>query len=104
MAWSAQDGELVFPNNASQDAVALIRFVNGDLEVEVCAGVELLGRLAVVRNLHVYGQGPNTVGRRLLLSLATWVKDYLDVEELRVEGAPRATGANPGRKPAPLVF
>jgi hypothetical protein len=36
--------------------------------------------------------------------LALWVKDSLDVDELRIEGATRATGASPGRKPTSLVF
>lgn len=83
--------------------VFLVRLGDGTIEIEVCADIQLEGRRALFRHLHVYGPGPNCVGPRLR-SLALWVKDSLDVDELRIEGATRATGASPGRKPAPLVF
>jgi hypothetical protein len=83
--------------------VFLARLADGTIEIEVCADIQLEGRRALLRSLHVYGPGPNSVGARLR-SLALWVKDSLDVDELRIEGATRATGASPGRKPTPLVF
>ena len=68
------------------------------------AALEIVGREARVLGVHLQGAGSNTLGAGALLSLVRWVKDTLDVDILRVEGAPRTTGAGPGRRPSPIVF
>ena len=73
-------------------------------ELEAMFYVHLDWRLAVLRRLDIQGAGPNTLGVPGLRGLAQWVMEALDVDELRIEGATRTSGAGPGRRPAPHVF
>ena len=88
------------------DAAGGVRAVLADGEhiVEFVADFELGARHAVRRGLHVYGAGPNSLGISDLRALIRWAKGHLDVDELRIEGATRTSGASPGRRPTPLVF
>ena len=36
--------------------------------------------------------------------LIRWAMEQLDVDEFRIEGATRTSGAGPGRRPATLIF
>lgn len=83
---------------------AYIRFRNGKDEIEVIAVALLESRVPVLRDPHVQGGGRSTLGHAELRRLADAVKGRLDVDELRVEGAIRTSGAGPGRRPRPLVF
>ena len=97
MNWSVLELEL-------ERDTAAVRFSNGLIEIEVYCDVRELGlRRAVLVGVHVQGPGPNQVGPKIR-SLAKWVKALLDVDELRIEGATRTSGAGPGRDPAPIVF
>jgi hypothetical protein len=98
MPWLAQEFDF-----GGIDTV-LVTLVDGGHRVEVMADVEFDGRRAVLRGLHILGAGRNTLGRAALLGLIRWAKEYLDVDELRIEGAARTSGAGPGRIPAVLVF
>src|SRR5438128_1801695 len=98
MVWSAVN-LLVEP-----DEYCIVKFSNGVVQVEWLFHLHLLGRIAVLQGLHVDGPGPNEIGPAALRDLADWVMERLDVDILRVEGAPRTTGASPGCRPAPLVF
>jgi hypothetical protein len=82
----------------------LVTLVDGNHRIEVLADVELDRRRAVLRGLHIQGVGRNTLGPAVLRGLIGWAKEYLDVDELRIEGAVRTSGASPGRIPAVLVF
>ncbi len=62
------------------------------------------GRRAIFSGVHVQGPGANRLGIRKLLELRNFVKAMIDVDELLLEGALRTTGANPDRRPGPLVF
>jgi len=88
------------------DAAGAVRAVlrNGEHAVEFVADFELGDRHAVLSGLHVYGAGPNSLGTTGLRVLIRWVMEQLDVDELRIEGATRTSGASPGRRPTPLVF
>ena len=86
------------------DDTVLVTLVDGNHRVEVIADIELNGRRAVLRGLYILGAGRNTLGPAALLGLIRWAKEYLDVDELRIEGAVRTSGAGPGRIPAVLVF
>jgi len=82
----------------------LAKFSDGVVSIEIAADVqELSTDRAVLVRVHVLGPGPNMVGLRIR-SLAAYVKELLNVRRLRVEGATRRSGANPGRNPAPLIF
>jgi hypothetical protein len=82
----------------------IVSLSNGTIEVEWLFGFEPRDRTAVFQGLHVDGPGPNAMGWLALRDLARQVMEKLDVDILRVEGAPRTTGAGPGRRPAPIVF
>ena len=82
----------------------LVTLTDGVQIIQVLADVELVGRNAVLRGLHIDGGGRNTLGQRALRELINWAKVHLDVDELRIEGATRTSGAGPGRIPPPLVF
>ncbi len=82
----------------------LVTLTDGGRRVQVLADVELIGRTAVLRRLHIQGSGRNTLGLGTLRKLAEWAKVQLDVDQLRIEGATRTSGAAPGRVPRPLVF
>ena len=81
-----------------------VRLLIGAFELEIMFYVHLDGRSAVLRRLDIQGAGPNTLGVAGLRGLAQWLMELLDVDELRIEGAVRTSGAGPGRRPAPLVF
>jgi len=82
--------------------IAVIR--HGNARWEVAATVITQGASALLRGFHMQGAGANTTGAARLRAMALWAKDELGVEELRIEGAARTSGACPGRKPACLVF
>ena len=76
----------------------------GKTELLAMAEAEFGGFDLTLRNLHIQGPGGNSVGSRYLRRLAQWTMDLVDVDELRIEGATRTSGANPGRRPALVIF
>lgn len=72
--------------------------------VDVLAGVVLDGRVLTLIDLHIQGSGINSLGVGGLKALVSWAKVYFDVDELRIVGATRTSGARPGRRPRPLAF
>ena len=77
---------------------------DGAVEIEVMFYAVLQGRRFVAQRLDIQGSGPNVLGFVALRELAQWVIEFLDVDEVRIEGATRTSGAGPGRRPAPIVF
>lgn len=84
--------------------VVLVRLTDGIHEIAFAATVELTMHRAVLSGCDIQGAGPNTVGVAVLRRLAAWLKERLDVKELRIEGSIRTSGAAPGRQPRPLTF
>jgi hypothetical protein len=80
------------------------RLSNGSAGLEAMFYVDLRDRIAVLCRLDIQGAGPNMLGWAALRDLVQQVMEMLDVDELRIEGAARTSGAGPGRRPAPLVF
>jgi hypothetical protein len=72
--------------------------------ISIVADVAFEGRVALLWSGHIHGDGANTLGGAALLSLIRWAMEFLDVDELRIAGAPRTSGANPGHTPRLLVF
>jgi hypothetical protein len=72
--------------------------------ISIIAEVTFEGRVAMLWNGHIGGDGANTLGAALLRSLTRWAMEFLDVDELRIAGATRTSGAGPGRIPSVLVF
>ncbi len=71
---------------------------------QIAATIDFVGNTAKLRGFHIQGPGPNTTGKAELRALASWLKGELNVDERRIEGATRTSGANPGRRPSTLVF
>lgn len=84
--------------------VVVVRFRLGRESIEFMANVEIHGNVLMLRRCHVQGDLANRVGVARLLALGRWIRQELDVDELRIEGGTRATGANPGHSPRPIVF
>ena len=68
---------------------------NGRVTVHAVAEVTLESGGAVLDRLSIQGPGANRLGWSGLRDLAQWTMETLDVEELRVVGTARTTGANP---------
>ena len=69
------------------------------------AEIDIDGRLLILRGVHVQAEGgANSVGLANLRTVMQIVLERTDCDEARVEGAPRTTGANPGRRPRVLRF
>jgi hypothetical protein len=77
---------------------------NGHIEIELLGFADVNGSLATLSGCHIQGPGPNTAGLSMLHEISRWVMELLDVDELRIEGAARTSGSNPGRRPTTLVF
>jgi hypothetical protein len=84
--------------------VIYVRLLHDSTEIEATFFAYLIGQVATFSRLDIQGAGPNTVGWAALRELAQSVMELLDVDELRIEGSARTSGATPGRRPAPLVF
>jgi hypothetical protein len=82
----------------------LVVLANGNQRIHVLADVELHRAQAVLHGLHIQGGGSNSLGPAALREMIRWAKEYLDVEQLRIEGATRTSGAGPGRIPPVLEF
>jgi hypothetical protein len=77
---------------------------DGIIEVAIMADIAFEGRVASLTKCHVQGAGANTVGPAALRRLIRAAKEYFDVDELRIAGALRTSGAGPGRIPGVIVF
>jgi hypothetical protein len=89
-----------------QDPAGTVRavLVSNGQSIEFVADFELGDRQAIFSGLHVNGGGPNSVGIAGLRNLIRWAMEQLDVDEIRIKGATRTSGAGPGRRPATLFF
>jgi hypothetical protein len=72
--------------------------------IGIIADMTFEGRIAMLWGGHIGGDGANTLGAAALLSLTRWAMEFLDVDELRIAGATRTSGANRGHTPRLLVF
>lgn len=95
MTWRVVDLEI------TPDDLVFARLSNGTVAIDVLGFLEITRRSAILRGMHIQGGGRNTMGLPALRAMAHWLKEYLDVDELRIEGATRTSGAGPGRRPAP---
>jgi hypothetical protein len=98
MAWRVADFEF-----AAGDVCQVV-LSDGANDVVAAFYMELWGRVARLHRLDIQGPGANQLGLAQLHDLARSVMEVLYVDELRIEGATRTSGARPGRRPAALVF
>jgi hypothetical protein len=78
--------------------------VLGGQEFESVTGCRLERRRLMLFDTHFYGAEPNSLGVARLRALAQMLMEQVDVDELEIRGAIRATGAAPGRSPRPMRF
>ena len=73
--------------------------------IKICAELHVSGRTLQVTGLHVQSElGPNAIGLNALRVIAAAAMERMDFDAIEIEGAPRTTGANPGRRSKPLRF
>jgi hypothetical protein len=73
--------------------------------VSIIGALDIEGRTLFVRNAHIQSQaGANDFGIAKLRVMAQAELERIDCDEVRIEGAARTTGANPGHRPGPLRF
>ncbi len=84
--------------------VLIVELRDGERVVEILADLAIEGRVVTLSGFHAVGSGTNRIGAATLLALARWTVEVMDLDELRIEGATRTSGANPGHDPRPLVF
>ena len=69
MAWQPVDFDF-----GGTDTV-LVTLVDGDHRIDIVADVELSGRSAVLRGMHIQGAGRNSLGLAALYGLISWAKE-----------------------------
>jgi hypothetical protein len=70
--------------------------------IEVIAGIRVEDDLLVLEHVHVDGPGIGSFGPRRLRQLARELGASEGVKRVRIIGARRTTGANPGHAPRPI--
>ena len=81
------------------ELVALEVATPGGRVVQVWTEVELIGRIAVLRQFAIYGvtAAAGEIGARVLRDMARAAMEVFDVDGIRIEEARRTSGAGPGR-------
>jgi hypothetical protein len=104
--WSAADIVIVLSADDTDDPVVTAEIKTPAGTLRLMAEPEWPGRVLILHGCHMHGEdvGPNAFGWRELRWLAAAAMEVLDVDEIRVEGEVRTSGANPGRRPRPLRF
>lgn len=104
--WTAADIEIVLLTDDTDDPVVTAEIVTPAGTLRAMAEPEWRERCLILRGYHMHGEdvGPNEFGWRELRWLAQAAMEVLDVDEIRVEGEVRTSGANPGHRPRPVRF
>ncbi len=63
-----------------------VTFRSGELWIQFFGSLIFDGRRAVFNGVHVQGPGANQIGIRRLMQLRDFVKDLIDVDELKLAG------------------
>lgn len=86
--------------------VAAVVTVRSGKTVQIWSEVEILERTIVLRQFAIYGvdAGPGDLGWTVIRSIARAALEFFDVDCIRIEGARRASGSNPGRTVPTIKF
>jgi hypothetical protein len=101
--WSPDAVQIEF-DDQTDDPVVTMRFTMLSGNMLVMANLSVEGRTLVLTGLHIQASQVNRIGPANLRRLAELVMERMDYDELRIEGASRTTGANPGHRPGILRF
>ena len=105
--WTAADIQIVLDEELSAGAIVTARVETPDGELELMAEIERFDRELVLAGIHIQSRnlGPNRLGWARLRQIARAVAEIADVDTIVVKGAPRTSGAVPGRVlPGPIRF
>ncbi len=104
--WTAADIRIELVTDITDDPVVTAEIVTPAGTLRAMAEPERNGRTLILHGYHMHGEdiGPNEFGARQLRWLAQAAMEMFDVDEIRVEGEVRTSGANPGYRPRPLRF
>src|SRR6185503_17753675 len=109
VGWQPSDisfDDLIYDETDHPVATVLVTTPAGAIKV-MAELYEEIGKRRVLRLIKTHIQTeipPNAVGIVALRSIARAALEVLEYDEIYIEGAPRTTGANPGRRPRVLRF
>jgi hypothetical protein len=105
MTWLPEDITAIdLETDACDGDLATIRIRTPAGAIEIMGTVDFQGRTLLVRDAHIQGLRRNAVGRANLYVIAKALLERIDCDEIRIEGAVRTTGANPGHRPRAMRF
>jgi hypothetical protein len=86
--------------------VAVFAITTPDGSLEVCAEVIEVARILHLIRVHIQSNDftANSLGPHKLRMIADAVMKEFDYDAIKIEGAPRTTGAGKGRTPKPIRF
>jgi citrate lyase beta subunit len=104
--WRAADIRIEIVGDATDHPIVTATIETPQGTILVMGAAAAIGRALVLTKLHIHGEDVrrNMFGYRRLRWLAQAVMEVMDVDELRIEGEVRTTGAGPGHRPRPLRF
>lgn len=102
--WIASDLSFEIVDDATSDPVVTVIVSTPVGALHFMAEPEVQGTTLVLHSTHVQGASANAVGVANLHALAQLVMERMNFDGLRVEGAVRTTGANPGHQPHVIRF
>lgn len=104
--WKAEDIGIVIDDDLTDDPVVTADIDTPAGRLKLMAAVTIEGRTLVLVGLHMHGVdiGPREFGVGNLRKLADAAMETVGCDEIIVEGAPRTSGANPGRTAKRLRF
>jgi hypothetical protein len=102
--WSIEDIAFEIIDDLTSDPVVRVVVSTPDGTLKFMAEPEQQGSTLILHTTHVQDARANAMGHGNLMVLAQALMERMGFDGLVVEGAIRATGANPGRRPRPLRF
>src|SRR5271163_1020087 len=104
MTWRHSTISIEMVDEDSSDPIVTLEITTPVGVITVMADFRLMGRIVGVKGAHIESRGilPNDIGISNLRVIAQTAMD--DYDGIVIEGAIRATGANPGHRPRTLRF
>jgi hypothetical protein len=104
--WKRDAVSFSLVDEVTSDPVATIEVITPGGTMTIMGEPYPIGKILVVERIHISsrGIGPNDIGIRNLRLIADVIMEAMGYDVIRLEGAIRTTGANPGRRPRPIRF
>jgi hypothetical protein len=98
MRWRAVDIIITLDHALTDDPIVTAQILTPSGAIDVMATVSANDSGLVFGGLHIQGMESGRFGLGSLRRLADAIMEEMNYDEIRVEGAPRTTGANKGRR------